>query len=114
MGNEIKNKILVQNGIITQDQARPQSSVKSCPRCEFVNAYHNPYCSKCSYPLVLSAFEEIKAQEDKKLNDLKHSYENDMKSIRDSMKEQFTKIFAMIQQNPKLSQVKPEILLNNE
>jgi integrase/recombinase XerD len=27
MGNEIKNKILLQNGIITQDQARPQPSV---------------------------------------------------------------------------------------
>jgi integrase/recombinase XerD len=35
-------------------------------RCELVNAFESMYCSKCRYPLVPSAFEEIKAAEDSK------------------------------------------------
>jgi integrase/recombinase XerD len=31
-------------------------SVLTCPRCSLVNAIDNKYCSKCSYPLVPSAF----------------------------------------------------------
>lgn len=42
-------------------------SVLACPRCSFVNASENKYCSSCSYPLIPSAFEEIKAAEDMKI-----------------------------------------------
>jgi hypothetical protein len=33
-----------------------------------------------------------------------------MKAIREEMNQQFSQIVSMIQQNPKLAQVKPEIL----
>jgi hypothetical protein len=33
-----------------------------------------------------------------------------MKAMRDEMNQQFSQIISMIQQNPKLAQVKPEIL----
>ena len=43
--------------------------------CEFVNAFDSKYCSKCSYPLVPSAFEEIKAEENKRYEYLEKKYE---------------------------------------
>jgi integrase/recombinase XerD len=60
-----------------------------CPRCSLVNALDNKYCSKCSYPLVASAFEEIKAAEDMKLQILKEKYEQDMITIREEMESKF-------------------------
>jgi Zn finger protein HypA/HybF involved in hydrogenase expression len=72
MGNGLKNQILVHNGIITEEAAAMQRkpSVLTCPRCSLVNAIENKYCSKCSYPLVPSAFDEIKAAEDMKIKSL--------------------------------------------
>src|ERR687884_1349734 len=54
MGNDLKQKILVQNGIISEEQMEKKPSVLNCPRCSLVNAIDNKYCSKCSYPLVPS------------------------------------------------------------
>ena len=99
MGNDLKQKILVQN-------------VLNCPRCNLVNVIENKYCSKCSYPLVPSAFDEIKEAENMKIQQIQQKYEQDMKSMREEMNLQFNQILSMIQQNPALANVKPEILSN--
>ncbi|MGD1838243.1 MAG: hypothetical protein ACPKPY_09345 [Nitrososphaeraceae archaeon] len=75
-----------------------------------VNAIENKYCFKCSYPLVPQAFEEIKSEEDKKLKMIEEKHSKEIQSIRKEMNEQFAKLCLMIQQNPKLVNVKPEIL----
>jgi integrase/recombinase XerD len=75
MGNDLKQKILVQNGIISEQQIERKPSILNCPRCSLVNAIENKYCSKCSYPLVPSAFDEIKAAEDEKIQALETKYE---------------------------------------
>ena len=110
MGNDLKQKILIHNGIIPPEEMKSKPSVHNCPRCELVNAIENKYCSKCSYPLVPSAFEEIRADEDKKLNDIKEKYQNDMKEMREQMEIKFNEIISMIQQNPVLVNIKPKIL----
>jgi hypothetical protein len=110
MGNDLKQKILVQNGIISDEYIQKKSSVLNCPRCALVNAVENKYCSKCSYPLVPSAFDEIKAVEDKRIKTMEEKHEQDMKVMREEMNQQFSQIMSMIQQNPKLAQVKPEAL----
>ncbi len=110
MGNDLKQKILIHNGIIPPEEMKSKPSVHNCPRCELVNAIENKYCSKCSYPLVPSAFEEIRADEDKKLNDIKAKYQNDMKEMREQMEIKFNEIISIIQQNPVLVKIKPEIL----
>ena len=112
MGNDLKNQILVHNGIITEEAAVMQRkpSVLTCPRCNLVNAIENKYCSKCSYPLVPSAFDEIKEAENAKVQGMAEKYEQEIKAIREEMNQQFSQIMSMIQQNPKLAQVKPEIL----
>jgi integrase/recombinase XerD len=53
----------------------------------WLTALDNKYCSKCSYPLVASAFDEIKAAEDLKLQALKDRHEQDMKSMREQIQE---------------------------
>jgi integrase/recombinase XerD len=79
MGNDLKQKILVQNGIISEQQIERKPSILNCPRCSLVNATDNKYCSKCSYPLVPSAFDEIKAAEDIKFRAMEERF-NSMQS----------------------------------
>src|SRR5919204_5154827 len=81
-------------------------SVLACPRCNLVNASENKYCSSCSYPLIPSAFEEIKEAENMKIQTLQQKYEQEMKD----MHEQMNQILSLIQQNPMLAQVKPEVI----
>jgi integrase/recombinase XerD len=114
MGNDLKKQILVYNGIISEGEIQRKPSVLACPKCNLVNPIDNKYCSKCSYPLVPSAFEEIKAEEDMKIRSLQERYEQDIKSMREEMNQQFGQIMSMIQQNPKLAQVKPEALVNKK
>jgi hypothetical protein len=41
---------------------------------------------------------------------MKERYESEIESIREETNQKFNQIMAMIQQNPKLAQVKPEVL----
>jgi hypothetical protein len=75
-----------------------------------VNAVDNKFCSKCSYPLTPQTYEEIKANEDLKLKSLEEKHEQDMKTMREEMNQQFSQIMSMIQQNPQLAHIKPEAL----
>jgi integrase/recombinase XerD len=94
MGNDLKQKILAQNGIIPETEARPDPTVVECARCRLVNCIENKFCSECSYPLTPLAFEEIKAAEDIKVRTLEEKYEQDMKSV----KEQIGSIFKVLEQ----------------
>jgi hypothetical protein len=96
MGNDLKQKILVQNGIISEQQIERKASILNCPRCSLVNAIDNKYCSKCSYPLVPSAFDEIKEAENRKIQEIQQKYEQDMKVMREEMESKFQQIFAEI------------------
>jgi integrase/recombinase XerD len=68
MGNDLKNQILVHDGIITKESAvaERKPSVLNCARCSLVNALDNKFCSKCSYPLTPKAYDDIKAEEEGK------------------------------------------------
>lgn len=97
MGNDLKEQILVHNGVITDYQRQKSPSVLTCPRCELINAIDNKYCSKCSYPIGPSAFEEIKAAEDTKIRSLQEKHEQDMSVMREEMEDKFQKILAKIE-----------------
>ena len=71
MGNELKNKILAYNGIISENETIKKPSVLACPRCEFVNVIENKYCSKCSYPLKPEAYDELKTTEENRIKKLR-------------------------------------------
>src|SRR5688572_27969328 len=82
MGNDLKQKILSYNGIVAKDAIRTSPSVLECPRCQFINETENKFCSKCSYPLVPEAFEEIKTSEQTTINELKIKYDDDINNIK--------------------------------
>ena len=82
LGNELKEKILQYNGIISEHESKNKPSILNCPRCELVNAIENKYCSKCSYPLKPEAYDEIKNDEDRKLKILEEKYSKEIQSIR--------------------------------
>ena len=44
--------------------------VLSYPRCNLVNAIENKYCSKCSYPLVPSAYDQLKQSEERRIKNM--------------------------------------------
>ena len=98
MGNELKQKILVQNGIISEEQIEKKPSVLNCPRCNLVNSIDNKYCSKCSYPLIPSAFDEIKAVEDMKFQAIEEKF-NNMQSMIEKLITDLTKTTDQHQSN---------------
>jgi integrase/recombinase XerD len=112
MGGDLKRAILTQNGIALgdYDALRPKPAVHDCPRCNLINSLENKYCSKCSYPLVPDAFDEIKEAENSKLQILEEKHRQQMKDLEEKMDRQFKQIMSMVQQNPTLAQLKPEAL----
>ncbi len=83
MGNDLKQKILVYNGINPTEDMQKKPTVLSCPRCELVNAIENKYCSKCSYPLVPSAYEEIKESEERRIRRMEEQIQFLMKTQKE-------------------------------
>lgn len=73
MGNQLRDSILAQNGIVVQEAAKPQIPIIDCPRCQFVNAKANKVCGKCGYPLSQEALDQIKADEKKALESIVES-----------------------------------------
>ena len=97
MDTDLKEQILVHNGIISDSQKQKRPSVLICPRCELINAIDNKYCSKCSYPLIPSAFDEIKVAENERIQAIQLKYEQEMKSMRKEMENKFQQILTKIE-----------------
>ncbi len=96
MGNELKNKILEYNGIITEEIQKKKPMQSICPRCDLSNILENKYCSKCSYPLKPEAFEEIKEEENKKIVELESRYKE-----MDSVIQNLVKAFSSVDEGGK-------------
>lgn len=75
LSDDLKNTILLHNGIISEDEGRQRSTVLECGRCQTVNTIDSKYCVSCSYPLTLSAFDELKEQENSRFRALEERFE---------------------------------------
>lgn len=71
MGNDLKQKILVQSGIVLESEAKQSPTVSECARCQLVNSLENKYCSSCGYPLSVAAYEELKAADNAELGNVR-------------------------------------------
>ena len=71
MGNDLKEKILEQYGIILDTSKVKRPTVIDCPRCALINQLENKFYSKCSYPLKPEAYEELKAKEENEMREMK-------------------------------------------
>jgi integrase len=110
LGNELKEKILEYNGIISENDAKKKPPILNCSRYELLNAIENKYCSKCSYPLKPEAYDEIKIAEDKRFTTLKEIHNKEITGLRKDMEDKFIEIISMIQQIPGLKYIKPDVL----
>jgi integrase len=78
------------------------------------------YATKCMKYLTFLDYTTLEArgksieanlqEKDTEIAELKEKYEQDMKAIREEMNHQFSQIMLLIQQNPGLAHMKPEIL----
>jgi len=116
-GNESKESLLEAYGLIDKgiqlDQLRP----KQCPNCNERNKPESRFCAKCRMVLTYDVYSETLENEKKKESEvqvLKEKYEQDIKSMREEMRQQFNQVMLMIQQNPKLAQIKPDALTNKK
>jgi integrase len=96
MGNELKNKILEYNGIITEETQKKKPMQSICPRCDLSNILENKYCSKCSYPLKPESFEEIKSEENKKIVELETRYKE-----MDTVLQNLVRAFSSVDESSK-------------
>jgi len=111
-GTESCNSLLETFGLVKKQngQASLQTS-KLCPSCKELNKQNSKFCVSCKMVLTYDAYNETFEKEQKReseVQNLKDSYEHDIKSMR----EQMNQIMVMIQRNPRLANIKPEVLLN--
>lgn len=114
-GNESSKSLLEAYGIEKYQQSQVDIlKTKNCPNCSEPNKPDSRFCAKCRMVLTYDAYSEtLEKQQEKEseVKSLKEKYEQDMKSMREEMHQQFNQIISMIQQNPTLAQVKPEVLI---
>jgi polyhydroxyalkanoate synthesis regulator phasin len=110
MGEQLKKEILVRNGILSAEESRDKPVIINCPRCSLVNQHENKYCSKCSYPLNLEAYDEIKENEERRISIVEQKYEIAIQSLREEMDHKLNTMLSLIGDNPKLVNVKRDVL----
>jgi len=98
LSDNLKNTILVHNGIISENEGRSKPTILECGRCQTVCTLDSKYCISCSYPLTPLAYEEIKAAENERIKNLEQKYEQDMKTIRQQMSSMFTMLEKLTDQ----------------
>jgi hypothetical protein len=104
-GNESAKSLLQYKGILDpQDKEEDNISLRprQCPNCDEPNKQDSKFCVKCRMVLTYDSYSEVR-NEDKQEIDM-------LKTDINSLKEGMTQIFLLIQQNPLLAHVKPEVL----
>jgi hypothetical protein len=59
---------------------------------------------------IKKQLEKIQLEKVSEAQAMQQKHEQDMKTMREEMNQRFIQIMSVIQQNPKLAQIKPEIL----
>ena len=59
---------------------------------------------------IKKQLEKLRTDKEKETQMIQQKYEQDMKVMREEMNQQFNQIMSMIQQNPQLAHIKPEVL----
>ncbi len=81
---------------------KPYNKIINCPNCNEPNKIENKFCFKCKMISSYDSYNEAKNKDKQKMDML----ESDIETLKNGM----TKIFLLIQQNPTLAMVKPEVL----
>ena len=105
-GKDLDNTLLsISEGMQIQQQEYQLKTTK-CNRCSENLSPTQQFCSRCGLSCDLSQQYSFKNKIMKENNELKQQ----VQSIREEMNNKLNDIMTLIQQNPKLSYVKPELL----
>jgi hypothetical protein len=115
-GKDVDNALIALNECGLAKLKEPDYKIKSikCKRCSENLSPSMNFCAKCALPVDLSNEYTREEELEKENKYLKEKYSQDISAIREQMNQQFSQIMSMIQQNPKLAQIKPEVLLTNK
>lgn len=107
-GNEASESLLEAYGIVTSDKELANTlQYKQCPNCAEPNKPENQFCGRCKMVLTFGTYHETLEKEKQKESEVQNLRE-DMKTMRDQMNQ----MMVMVQQNPRLANIKPEVLMN--
>jgi len=114
LSNEPSKILLQKRGIIKTEDKEPASlQSKQCPNCFEPNKPDGKFCIKCKMILSYDKYNETIEEKQRKENEilkLKDNYENGMQNLREEMNQKFNNILSLISDNPKLVNVKRDIL----
>jgi hypothetical protein len=104
LSGESNNAILEKHGIVTKETREKENMLKTkeCPNCQEINKHESKFCIKCRMVLTYDSYSEIRNEDIQKIKTLQTDVE--------SLKEGINKIMRLVQFNPALAHVKPEIL----
>ena len=109
-GKDVDNVLLAinQEGQVKKEEYKLKSL--KCIRCSESISPGMNFCSRCALPVNLDNeyTREMELEQENKI--LKEKYQKDMKNLHEEMNQKLAQITSMIQQNPQLAQIKPEVL----
>jgi len=114
LSNESSKILLQKRGIIKSEDKETQSlQSKQCPNCLEPNKPDGKFCIKCKMILSYDEYNETiegKQRRENEISKLKSDYENGMQNLREEMNQKFNNILSLISDNPKLVNIKRDIL----
>ena len=110
-GNEASESLLEAYGLVTREQELAKTlSYKQCPGCNEPNKPENRFCAKCNMVLTYDAYKETLEKEQQRESELKDLKEK-LQTVQEEQNQKFNQIMVLIQKNPRLANIKPEILV---
>ena len=104
-GNESSESLLEEYGLIEKGAQLNPLQPKICPNCNEGNKPDAKFCLKCRFVLAYDAYNETIQQQERDSHRLEM-----MEQQNQELRNNINKVMEMIQQDPKLAQVKPEVL----
>ena len=112
-GNEASERLLEVYGINTRNQELSKILLyKQCPNCNEPNKPDSRFCTKCNMILTYDAYNETIEKEKQRESELKDLKEK-LNLVQEEQNQKFNQLMVMIQKNPKLANIKPEVLVKN-
>jgi len=111
--NIILKKYGFKNSKNSQQELSNVLKARDCPNCNESNKPDGKFCIKCKMVLSYDEYNETIEEKQRRENEIlkiKSDYENDMQTLREEMNQKFNNILSLISNNPKLVNVKTDIL----
>lgn len=104
LNGESSKALLRNKGILVENKEDHNLQVKSiaCPNCFERNKPENRFCIECKMVLSYDSYKEAKNEDKQEITNLRNEVQD--------MRIEFKKVLKIIQQNPVLANVKPEVL----